>query len=89
MPGPSSPNPKTLLSLEVPVIVEIGRRSMPLAEVLAWEPGTMIDLTKPADEELELRVNALPVARGLAVKVGEKFGLRVQSTRLPPAPEEE
>ena len=70
------------------MIVEIGRRRMPLAEVLGWEPGTMIELTKPADEELELRVNALPVAKGSAVKVGEKFGLRVQRTSLPQPPDE-
>ena len=84
VPPLKTPSPRTLLALEVPVIVEIGRRRLPLAEVLGWEPGTMIELTKPADAELDLRVNALPVATGTAVKVGEKFGLRVQSASLPP-----
>ena len=88
MPSPASPNPRTLLALEVPVIVEIGRRRLPLSEVLGWEPGTMIELTKPAGEELSLRINALPVATGTAVKVGERFGLRIQSSRMPPQPED-
>ena len=83
---PDRPSPRTLLALEVPVIVEIGACRLPLSEVLGWEPGTMIELTKPADAELTLRVNALPVATGTAVKVGETFGLRVQETRLPTPP---
>ena len=86
MPALASPRPSTLLGLDVPVVVEIGRRRLPLSEVLGWEPGTMIELAKPADDELTLRINALPVATGTAVKVGEKFGLRVQATSLPDPP---
>ncbi|BAM02442.1 FliM/FliN family flagellar motor switch protein [Phycisphaera mikurensis] len=82
----ASPSPRTLLALEVPVMVEIGRVRVALQDVLEWKPGTMIELPKAADEELELRINGLQVAEGTAVKVGETFGVRVQRTTLPGFP---
>lgn len=66
-----------LHNLEVPVIVELGRRRLKLGEVMNMLPGTIIDLEKDADHELELLVNNQVVATGTAVKVGENFGLRL------------
>ena len=68
-----------LQHLEVPVIVELGRRSMKLSEVMNLLPGTIVDLEKDADNELELLVNNETVATGTAVKVGENFGLRLST----------
>jgi len=67
----------TILQLKVPVIVSIGNRSIPVDEVLALGPGSIIELVKPSDEELEVQVNNKPVGTGTAVKVGENFGLRI------------
>ncbi len=68
---------KSILSLEVPVIVRLGERAMTLREVLTLVPGAIIEIPKPADDELDLLVNNLRVGVGTAVKVGENFGLRV------------
>lgn len=68
---------RAILKLEVPIIVVIGRRQMPLREVVGLMPGTIIDLPKNADEELELLVNNKSVGTGMAMKVGENFGLRL------------
>jgi flagellar motor switch protein FliN/FliY len=68
-----------LLHLEVPVIVELGRRKMRLQDVMTLLPGAIIDLGKDAEEELELLINNEVVATGSAVKVGENFGLRLTS----------
>lgn len=68
---------QTILKLSVPVIVQVGERRMPMAEVLSLVPGAIIELPKPADQELDLRVNNIPIAQGTAVKVGENFGLRI------------
>ncbi len=67
-----------ILKLEVPIIVQLGRKAMPLGEVLAMMPGTIIELPKKADEELELLVNNRAIGTGIAVKVGENFGLQLQ-----------
>ena len=66
-----------ILALEVPVIVRIAERTMALDEVLAMAPGAIIELPKAADAELEILVNNKPIGTGVAVKVGENYGLRV------------
>lgn len=67
-----------ILKLEVPIIVQLGRKDMPLGQVLALMPGTIIELPKKADEELELLVNNRAIGTGIAVKVGENFGLQLK-----------
>lgn len=66
-----------ILSIEVPIIVQLSQRTMPLSEILNLTTGSIIEFDKPADSELELRVNNKCVGSGQAVKVGENFGLRV------------
>lgn len=69
--------------MEVPVIVELGRRQMPLGDVVSLIPGAIIELPKAASEELDLLVNNKRIGSGHAVKVGENFGLRVTSIDAP------
>lgn len=66
-----------ILSLEVPIIVQLGQRLMPLGDVISLIPGAIIELPKGASEELELLVNNKVIGQGTAVKVGENFGLRI------------
>ena len=68
---------KAILQLEVPLIVQIALRMMTVEEVTSLAPGAIIELPKPADDELELLVNNKPIGAGTAVKVGENYGLRV------------
>lgn len=76
-------DPQTLLQLQVPVIVEIGRTALPVEEVLSLSPGSIIELAKPSDSPLDLLVNNKPIATGGAVKVAEKFGIRVEHIGSP------
>ena len=69
----------TILKLSVPVIVQIGNQTASLQSVLALGPGAILELNKPADAALELLINNKPVATGYAVKVGENFGIRIES----------
>ncbi|MDL1903561.1 FliM/FliN family flagellar motor switch protein [Synechococcales cyanobacterium CNB] len=73
---------RTILTLEVPVIVRLGERQLPMRDVLALVPGAIIELDKRADHELELLVNNRVIGSGTAVKVGENFGLRVSRVGL-------
>ena len=68
-----------ILRLEVPLRVLIAERRMPLSEVTALTHGSIIELPKQIDEELEVHVNETPIGRGRAVKVGENFGVRLTS----------
>jgi len=68
---------RSVLRLEVPIIVEIGSRMMRVQDVVSMTPGAIIELPKNADEELELKVNDKTIGAGVAVKVGENFGMRI------------
>ncbi len=67
------------LILDVPlaVSVELGRVRMPVRELLALAAGSVIELSKLAGEPLDVLINGKPVARGEAVMVNEKFGVRL------------
>ena len=81
---PTSPDElKRILKLEVPVIVKLAERRLPVSEVLRLGVGSIIEFMKRNEEPLELLVNNKAVATGEAVKVGENFGLRVRKVGDP------
>jgi flagellar motor switch protein FliN len=75
------PRIRTLLALEVPLVVRLGERTMRVSEVMSIVPGMLIELEKDADEELEVLVNNKKIGMGNAVKLGENFGIRLTSIR--------
>ncbi|MEX2389955.1 MAG: FliM/FliN family flagellar motor switch protein [Phycisphaeraceae bacterium] len=77
------PDIQTILKLRVPVIVRIGQRKMSLDDILALGPGAIVELSKSADDELDLLVNNKSTGTGSAVKVGENFGLRLTAIGSP------
>jgi flagellar motor switch protein FliN/FliY len=66
-----------ILGLYVPVSVMLADREMPVEQILKMNVGTIIEFDVPFDSELVLEVADRPIGRGLAVKLGENFGLRV------------
>ena len=77
------PYSKSLLRVRIPVAVTLARKKHPLAKILDLAPGSIIHFDKSCEELLELEAAGYPLALGEAVKVGEKFGLRVLRIRLP------
>lgn len=74
-----SSNLNSILSLEVPLIVEIAQRRMPLAEAVNLVHGAIVEFPQASNGELRILVNNKAVGTGTAVKVGENFGVRVSS----------
>ncbi|MEX2167884.1 MAG: FliM/FliN family flagellar motor C-terminal domain-containing protein [Pirellulales bacterium] len=74
---------RSLLKILVPVTVTLATKRQSVREVIELVPGALISFDKPCDESLELAVNQRPLARGEAVKVGDKFGLRIAEMVLP------
>jgi flagellar motor switch protein FliN/FliY len=66
-----------LLDLPLDVSVELGRTRMSIQELLALAPGSVIELDKVAGEPLDILINDRLVARGEAVVVNDKFGVRI------------
>jgi flagellar motor switch protein FliN/FliY len=74
---------RSLLRIRLPVTVTLARKPQPLGRILELAPGSIIQFDKSCEEMLELDVGGLSIATGEAVKVGDKFGLRVNSMILP------
>ena len=70
-----------ILRIQVPVRVQLASRQMSVAEVRKLSLGMIIEFHKAVDDPLDLLINNHPVGRGIAVKVGEHFGLRVSEIR--------
>lgn len=66
-----------LLDVPLEVTVELGRNRMTIQDLLALGPGSVIELDKVAGEPLDIVVNDRLIARGEAVVVNDKFGIRI------------
>jgi flagellar motor switch protein FliN/FliY len=66
-----------LLDVPLDIAVELGRARMSIQDLLALGPGSVIELDKIAGEALDILVNDRLVARGEAVVVNDKFGIRI------------
>ena len=78
-PSPNLASRRLEFLLDVPldISVELGRSRLSIQELLALGPGSVIELDKVAGETLDIMVNGRLVARGEAVVVNEKFGIRI------------
>ena len=66
-----------LYDIPLQVSVEVGRSKILLRYLLQMGDGYVIELDKMAGEPLDLYVNSRLIARGEAVMVGDKFGIRL------------
>ena len=70
-------------TVAVPVTVTLAEKRQPLGRVIELSPGSIIQFDKSCEEMLELSAAGRKIAAGEAVKVGDKFGLRITSIVLP------
>ena len=77
------PYTQSLFKIKVPVSVNLATHKQTVQEIVELVPGSIIKFDKPCDELLELVVGDQPIAEGEVVKIGEKFGLRIQNMILP------
>ena len=63
--------------VELKVVLEFGRGEFDIKELLSWRVGSVIQLDKVQGEPLEFRSNGNLVAKGEAVVVNEKYGVRI------------
>lgn len=75
--GDNNNNLDLILDIPLRVTVELGRSRMIVSELLNLGQGSVIELNKLAGEPMEILVNDKLVARGEAVVVNEKFGVRL------------
>ena len=71
-----------LRDVPMPVTIELGRARLPLHELLALAPGSLVSLERAAHEPVDLYVGGKLYARGEVVTIGAKYGIRVTALVL-------
>ncbi|HEY5956135.1 MAG TPA: flagellar motor switch protein FliN [Polyangiaceae bacterium] len=66
-----------VMDVPVELTVELGRKNVRIGEVLRLGPGSVLELTKANGDPLDIFVNNRLIARGEAVVVGERYGVRL------------
>ncbi|MFW5731531.1 MAG: flagellar motor switch protein FliN [Desulfonatronovibrionaceae bacterium] len=66
-----------ILDIPLTVTAQLGSTQLLINELLQLGQGSVIELNKLAGEPLEINVNGKLVARGEAVVINEKFGVRL------------
>lgn len=66
-----------LKDVELDISVELGRKELPLGDVLHLVRGSVIELDKLAGEPVEIYANGHRIAEGEVVVIDEHFGVRI------------
>lgn len=66
-----------LRDVEMTLSVELGRTTLPVRDLLALAPGSVVELDRAAGAPADLLVNGKLLARGEIVVVDEDYGLRI------------
>ena len=66
-----------LLDVPLEVSVELGRARLSIQDLLNLSSGSVVELDKIAGEPLDILINDRLIARGEAVVVNDKFGIRL------------
>ncbi len=66
-----------LFDVPLQISVEVGRARILLKDLLQMGEGYVVELDKLAADPLDLYVNSRLIARGEAVRVGDKFGIKL------------
>jgi flagellar motor switch protein FliN len=68
------------INIELEVI--LGGTRMPIHQLLRMGRGAVIELDAREEDELEIRANDVPIARGQVVLRGERIGIAVSEVLL-------
>ncbi len=70
--------PLSLLNdVNMEVTAELGRRRLKVRDIVALEPGSVVELDRAAGSPVDVLVNGALVWHGEVVVVDEEFGIRV------------
>jgi type III secretion system YscQ/HrcQ family protein len=83
----ASPAEALLAAAPIEVVAEIGRLTLPAAEVLTLGPGSVLPLGWVRPESVDLRVGDRTWARGELVDLDGQLGVRLTSVAVAPPPE--
>lgn len=72
-----------LLDIPLNISVEVGRTRILIKDLLQMREGSVVELDKLAGDSLDVYVNSRLIAKGEAVLVNDKFGIRLTDVVSP------
>lgn len=75
----SKSNISMIRDIPVEVTVEVSRRSLPLKEVMAIEPSSVVMLDKHEGEPVDIKINGVLFGTGSIITKDGKYGVQVLS----------
>lgn len=66
-----------LQEIEVRLSVEIGATALRIRDLLALNPGSVVELDRQASDMADIYINGTLLARGEVVTIGDRFAVRV------------
>ena len=76
------PRDQRLLNLLVTISVRLAEKKIEMGQLLTLTPGALVVFNKSCESLLDLYVNNHLHCRGEAVKIGEKFGLKINEVEV-------
>ncbi len=72
-----------LMDLRLQIVIELGRTSMFIKDILKLSPGSIIELDKLSGDPVDIYVNDKIFAEGEVVVIDENFGVRITNLVKP------
>jgi flagellar motor switch protein FliN len=66
-----------LADVPIELEMELDRKIMPLFEILQWEPGRVVWLTRSAGESIDIHAGGALIGFGEVVIIESAFGVRI------------
>jgi flagellar motor switch protein FliN len=66
-----------LADVPVGLEMELDRKVMPIGEILAWQPGSVVWLTRSAGEAIDIYAGGALIGFGEVVIIETTFGIRI------------
>ena len=63
-------------NIDVELTVEVGRTEITISDLLRLNEGSVVELERLAGDPLDILINNTKIAKGEAVMIGERFGVR-------------
>lgn len=82
-PAASAQDIHRVLDIPVQLSVELGRKKVPIKQVLQLAQGSIVELDALAGEPMDVLVNGYLVAQGEVVVVNNRFGIRLTDVVTP------
>jgi flagellar motor switch protein FliN/FliY len=76
---------EALLDVSLPVVIEIGRTSLTLSEIVQLKAGSVVQLDRLVGDSVDIHVSDRKLAEGEVVVIGDHFGVRVTRVLSQPA----